>query len=263
MSQFESDFLRIRFPNKFLYNTLLWALEMNFGAAIEAFSKHTASYLSLSLSNSGARGSESEPTLVKRAAPVGVECSILRRLGVWDTIQFASHVKATEGANPSLHARHNTHRLDVDASHAMVTFADPYFGRSYHAGPISSIPTEADSGWSRDGIMKFTYSCHPVTSYFGDLLGKGTFNGDMARYHTRKGKEIDGCRQKTSSDSCCIPRQKLFGQLEDMQKSQEQFIVGNFSWCSDKYHCTAYITASATTKLKVRTTWTWGDWIPS
>ncbi|KAH9044908.1 hypothetical protein EDB83DRAFT_2638464 [Lactarius deliciosus] len=39
-------------------------------------------------------------------------------------------------------------------------------------------------------------------------------------------------RKPTGVDrSCCIPRQKLFGLLEDMQKSQEQFFVGNFSWC--------------------------------
>ncbi|KAH9020672.1 aryl-alcohol-oxidase from pleurotus Eryingii [Lactarius hengduanensis] len=95
---------------------------------------HTASppssSLSLSLGISGARGSESEPTLVKRADPVGVNGSILRRLGVWDTIQFASHVKATEGANPSLPVRHNTHRIGVDANHATATFADPYFRRN-------------------------------------------------------------------------------------------------------------------------------------
>ncbi|KAH9027528.1 hypothetical protein EDB83DRAFT_2319685 [Lactarius deliciosus] len=165
-----------------------------------------------------------------------------------------------------------------------------------------------------DGLHSASFSttnlfyCYKLWQYtdIGVFPGKGTFNSDMARYHTRKGKthqhaamcwaklqasstrlfllsyslpnrkdyrnvmpsRID--RRPTGVDrSCCIPRQKLFGLLEDMQKSQEQFFVGNFSWCtvtsitvlhSDS---TAYITASATTKLKVRTMWTWGDWILS
>ncbi|KAH9039637.1 hypothetical protein EDB85DRAFT_2272685 [Lactarius pseudohatsudake] len=301
---------------------------------------HTASFLRLSLGTgiSGARGSESEPTLVKRADPVGVDGSILR-LGVWDTVRES---RQGDGRNKPFPPS-GTNIFRATNNDIILCAGD--------AGPMSSIPTEADSGWSRDGITKFTFpssrfpQSHPctdrlevtfpesyvaVTSYgsmptlvssqekapstatwpdithgmgrcksfsspditfavFASRLGRiGRCNAEGVRMilelsstFTISDKlrpismrqcagpsfknqallaknvmpsRID--RKPTGVDrSCCMPRQKLFRLLEDTQKRA-------VLRC-DKYYCTPYITASTTTKLKVRTTWTWGDWIPS